>query len=568
MRKRLFWLLVLSAALGCSGAAKSPATKTSKTAGGKQGGPKTPAAVGGYARLMPAETVLYYRLKNAKKVVAQLIQPKHVKDAAKVRQQFNSLLFELTRTLGNNPAFGVSLGSLTSMVFDIEAVYVGMTLPEGGSAVPGFVAVIVTKNPKSLNGAERDIAKAATTKLTGRTKLLIKKPEGGPAFAVARLDATTLVLGTESAVTSGLKRKQGEAGNSLADSAAYRQAMSDWRDDGELFVYADLKQARSGLNGAVPFSSISHAATSLRIDGGLSIRAYAADGSQFPEFLARTPSERKFLSRIPADAAFILGAGTQGGKETRKNFVEWVMEELGQEPAVGTALLPERWRKLAATYAKDPDSIENGAFAVIGDIWAAALPVRSESAFFIAEDANGRWGTAFLFDIEDKQQITRLRKAVFETKRLASLPWKTTKHEGLTIRYLDFVEISKAAGKPIDDALAKQAQLQVGYAEGKELFFVGTLEAIKFAHKPTGKTLNEELAYDNLDAKNAILLSLQPGRVLHRTFGVPQVDRVLKAFASQIPEDSNYAVTLNFTPKQLTLKTNIPFVSLFIWLAM
>ncbi|MFQ5732822.1 MAG: hypothetical protein ACE5KM_12820, partial [Planctomycetaceae bacterium] len=168
----------------------------------------------------------------------------------------------------------------------------------------------------------------------------------------------------------------------------------------------------------------------------------------------------------------------------------------------------------------------------------------------------------------DKEQVRRLTRQVFETGDRAKLPWKETVHEGLKIRYVDFAEVASNAGTPVPEDVAKQAQLQVGYAEGDELFFVGTLEAIKFAHKPTGKTLDKELAYDNVDAKNAILLSLRPGRVLHRTFGVPQVDRLLKAFASQIPKDSNYAVTLNFAPRQLTLKTNIPFVSLFVWLAM
>jgi hypothetical protein len=53
---------------------------------------------------------------------------------------------------------------------------------------------------------------------------------------------------------------------------------------------------------------------------------------------------------------------------------------------------------------------------------------------------------------------------------------------------------------------------------------------------------------------------------LHRTFGVPQVDSVLRRLAAQIPKESNYAVTLNFEPAQLTFRTNIPFVSLIAWL--
>ena len=62
------------------------------------------------------------------------------------------------------------------------------------------------------------------------------------------------------------------------------------------------------------------------------------------------------------------------------------------------------------------------------------------------------------------------------------------------------------------------------------------------------------------------MLSLRPGRILHRTFGVPQVDNVVKRLASQIPKDSNYAVTLNFEPTRLTFRTNIPFISLITWL--
>lgn len=570
MARRLLPILLLLFA-GCSASAtKTGPGKTAKSGAKGKGGKRPVVAQDEIARLMPADTVLYYRVRNVKKVVERLIQPKHVKDAAKVQMQVNRLIAEVMLSLSEKQTLGLTGNSLMSLFFDIETVHFGMTLPdfESGSLVPEFVAVIRTKAPASLSGVMRDLAKTAKPKTNGDRKLLLRKPPGAPPMAAARLNATTLMVGTERAVESGVQRKQNGGGKSLADSPGYRQAIADWGNDGELFVFADLNRVRAGVQRRIPFASISHAALSLRIDGGLAVRAYAARGKRFPAFLVRTPSERRFLSRIPADAAFILGTGAEPGKTPRKNFVEWVTEELGREQMPGVALLPERWRTLAEAYAADPKRVENEAFVVIRDIWEAALPIRSESAFFIAPDAHGRWGTAFLFDIADRKQVAQLKTAIFESPERARLPWKTTDYQGLTIRYVDFAEIAKRDGRTIPPDLAKQAQLQVGYAEGKELFFVGTLEAIKFAHKPTGKTLDKELAYDNLDAKNAILLSLQPGRVLHRTFGVPQVDRLLKAFASQIPEESNYAVTLNFAPKELTLRTNIPFVSLFVWLAM
>ncbi|MFQ5735109.1 MAG: hypothetical protein ACE5KM_24510, partial [Planctomycetaceae bacterium] len=398
MVKRCSLILLLTVFAGCSNAdTKTPirrkSAKTGPSGKSNPGGNSSFAksvVPQGFARLIPADAVLYYRIRDVKKVVAQLIQPQHVKDAAKIKAQVNRLVAELMlkQDLGLQP------GSLFA-IFDIDAVHFGMTMPpsDGDSTAMEFVAVIHTEKPGAFDGVIRDVGRASHRKSVRKREVLPWRVPNVLPMAVVKLDDTTIIVGSERLVKAAIARDAKHDGQSLADTPAFQQAWRDWKDDGELFAFADLARLRQGAKRRIPFETVSHLAASLRIDGGVSMRAYAANGKRFPEFHVRTPRERRFLSRIPAEAVFILGTGTGGGSQ-RRNFIRWVMRELGDEEQALLSLLPERWRKLAADDQATPDRLENEAFVIIKDLWKAALPIKSESAFFIAPDKSGRWGTA------------------------------------------------------------------------------------------------------------------------------------------------------------------------------
>jgi hypothetical protein len=595
---------LFSALCGCgrnSGAETGKTVEPAEKANGPgDSGASSPAAAGLALKLLPKNALGYIRITDLARVRNEFIRPTHVKDAERIRRQVNRLLQQAVLSFGRQgSSLGVKGETLLQLFFELDGVQLGAWYAEpakansnllhvdeaasfvksgenrqpltkrkeAGSFLYGNAELIAVLEFSRRSGLD-SLLKELQPKLTGKTVAgvavhLLAQP-GRPTIALCRPAPKTIVVGTARSVESALRRSR-TGGESLADSPRFQQASRDWGTGGELFAYLDLQSARTTIP-ELPFATVTHVAASLRLDGGLSLRAYADESKPFPKFLVRTSREKKFLSRIPADAVFLISAVTDGSRQTRTNFFEWAMQELGRDDKPARSLLPQSWRRFAEAYTTDPTKVEGQAFAFIEDLWRAVLPVKSESAFFIAPDKTGRYGAAFLFDISDREQMRQLAERLFEMGNRAKLPWKETTDKGLTIRYVDFAEIAKAAGRSIPPEVAKRFELQVGYAQGRDLFLVGTLNAIKFAHQPAGKTIDGELTYDNVDANNAIMLSLRPGRILHRTFGVPQVDSVLQRLAAQIPKDSNYAVTLNFEPTQLTFRTNIPFVSLIAWL--
>jgi hypothetical protein len=528
-------------------------------------------------QLLPADALGYIRIAHVARVRNEFIRPTHVKDAAKIQRQVNGLIQQFVLSFGQKGgSLGIKGETLLQLFFELETIHLGAWTTDRASspADANLIAVLEFATRSGVDALLKDVKPKLSTRNIAGADVQLLPVSGTTKTALYRPDPKTLVLGTEQSVEAALRRCRTDGQKSLADSPRFQQVRRDWSTGGELFAYLNLQAARTAMP-KLPFPTVAHLGASLRLDGGLAMRAYADETKPFPKFLVRTPREKKFLSRIPADAVFLVSAVT-GGAQARTNFFEWVTQELGRNDNAAKSLLPQSWRQFAenvvfrsAKERRRPDrkeTIEAQAFAFIEDLWLAVLPVKSESAFFIAPYKAGRFGAAFLFDVDDREEMRKLAERLFEMGNRAKLPWKETVHDGLTIRYVDFAEVAKAAGRTIPPEIAKRFDLQVGYAEGKELFFVGTFEAIKFAHKPAGKTIDRELTYDNVDSQNAIMLSLRPGRVLHRTFGVPQVDSVLKRLAAQIPEDSNYAVTLNFKPTQLTFRTNIPFVSLVAWL--
>ncbi len=549
---------------------KSPDSSATKTGSGPAKSTKQPFEPLAL-KLLPHDALGYIRITDMARVRNEFIRPTHVKDAARIRWQVKHLIEQAFLSFGRKgSSLGVKGETLLQLLFELEAVHVGTWNAEPADGKTGLldgnaIAVLEFSSPAGLDALFKQLKPKLKDKAVSGVEVQLLTVAGGPTTALYRPKPKTVVLGTDRSLEAALRRSRTKGSKSLADSLRFQQAYRDWGTGGELFAYVNLQAARMAVPG-LRFNTVTHLGASLRLEGGFSLRAYADKSKPFPKFLVRTSREKRFLSRIPADAVFLMSAVTDGSRQTRTNFVEWVMQELGRDDKSAKSLLPQSWRRFAESYTADPKKIEGQAITFVEDLWLAVLPVKSESAFFIAPNKAGRFGAAFLFDIEDHEQVKRLAGQLFEMGNRAKLPWKETTHAGLTFRYVDFAEVAKAAGRAIPPEIAKRFDLRVGYAIGRQLFYVGTLDAIEFAHRPAGKTIDRQLRYDNVDAKNAIMLSLRPGRILHRTFGVPQVDSVLKRLAAQIPKDTNYAVTLNFEPTQLTFKTNIPFVSLIAWL--
>lgn len=530
-----------------------------------------------YAHLLPEDAVGYVRISNVKRIINGFVDPKHLIDADAIRMRAYGVLMEKLQTLiGPGNALGISGRTLFSFIGDLKSIHIGIVPADDGQGPPETVVVVQMHGRAGLELVHRDLKPKLATRKFGEDEIHVIQMPGKSRRAFAYLNPTTAVFANLPVLEATLKRKAESDGPTLAKRKEFRRTAKELANEREIFAYLSADAVRpatppspplgKGGNTGRPFAMVSHLGSSIGLDGGLTLRAYAKEGKQFPKFLVRTPREKKFLSRIPAQAAFLISQGVNDGKETRRNFVEWLLTELGQKEK-GKTIVAEQWRKLAKAYADDPKRIENEVFSIVEDIWVGIGAVKSESALFVAPDSAGRWGAAFLFDVKDQQRVRAMTKKVFAAGKRAKLPWKQTSHEGLKIHYIDFAQAAKAAGSPVPPEVAKNAQLQIGYASGKDVFYAGTVEAIKFAHKPTGKTLAEVIDFSNVDQKNAIMISILPGRVLHRTFGVPQVDDVLTRLAAQIPKNSNYTVTLNFEPNELTFRTNIPLISLGAWAA-
>lgn len=562
-RRAYLWLPVLAliSYSGCQDASKS------SSAGKAEKSAKEVDAPEFYGHLLPRESVGYVRITNVKKVIAGFVDPKHLRHAEAIRTRaFNVLMRKMQELVGPKNPLGISTGAMLEFVGNLKSIHIGFLPNKAAGEAPRLVFFIDTIGRAGLEKVHADLKPKPVTKSIGKDTLHVIDVAEGSNRGFAYLSPTSVIFADVDLLEATLKRKQESNKSTLADDSGFKQATKDLADTREVFGFLKADAVRPTELSNPPFAMVSHVACSLGIDGGLTLRAYAKNGASFPKFLVRTPREKKFLSRIPADAAFLLSRGVAGEAGTQRNFVEWLLAELGQKEQ-GKSVVAEQWRKLAKAYSDDPERVENEVFSIVEEIWLAAGPMKSESAMFVAPDAKGRWGAGFLFDVADEKRVQALTKKVFAAGKRAKLPWKQLDHHGLTIHYIDFTDVAKSKGSPVPPEVLKHAQLRVGYAAGKEIFYAGTLEAIKFAHKPTGKTLDKVIDFANVDEKNAIMISLLPGRILHRTFGVPKVDNVLTRLAAQIPKNSNYTLTLNFAPQELTFRTNIPFISLGAWAA-
>jgi hypothetical protein len=196
---------------------------------------------------------------------------------------------------------------------------------------------------------------------------------------------------------------------------------------------------------------------------------------------------------------------------------------------------------------------------VAEDLWLAAIPVKSEMAVTVAPDPAGRWGALMVFDIEDRTQAEKLAQEIFVAGKAQNLPWKQTEHAGLVIHYLDLPEILKEKGtENLPKELVENVQLQVGYAMSDEFFFAGSVELIKFAHRPSGRTLGDALSLKGVDARNTLLYNVQPVPALHSVAKIPMLAESVQPVLRQLPREASYTITLTVEKDRAALRSNGP----------
>jgi hypothetical protein len=407
---------------------------------------------------------------------------------------------------------------------------------------------------------------------------------GMPPFeSVVALDERTLALGPNAA----LQQVIGGPSKSLTDTAAFQEAHGDLGERGDLFVFlnvtaikdlarrtieagsapAEVKAQRQAEIANMPFRQVGCVAARVNVDGTLAVAAYTEAGQQFPDFLVRTPRAKKLPARIPAEAALTFIGSYDGGKKTRQGFVSWLQEETKR----GGGDIGGMPRAVAGAHAQNLERLESdGVVKVKGvaeDLWLAAIPVKTEMAVTLAPDAKGRWGVLFAFDVEDRAQADKLVEQIFVAGKGAGLPWKQTEHAGLTIHYLDLAEIieQQAGASALPKPVADLTQLQIGYALGDELFLAGSVELIKFAHRPQGRTLANVLSVQGIDAQGAVLYNFQPGQLLHALAKVEELSGPLQPFVRQIPRTASYSISLSVEKERAMVRSNVPLAALTTW---
>ena len=68
-----------------------------------------------------------------------------------------------------------------------------------------------------------------------------------------------------------------------------------------------------------------------------------------------------------------------------------------------------------------------------------------------------------------------------------------------------------------------------------ELLLAGTVDTIKFALNPSGKTLADVISYRPIDAENALLYTFQPGKFLHQPSCTKALGKIGPLLARQVP---------------------------------
>lgn len=539
------------------------------------------------ASRLPVGTIAYVRLEGANNLEERLtaVLPSYLNDAAPVRAKLDAWYADAIRAAGRNNPLGLKEPTVKRLAAGTRSVHVGVLPPPADTKLkPEPLPVVFLR----LDSANTLKAVLEDMKATRKPKD-VKGAHGyaldgmGPLEAAIPVDDTTLALGPDALLAQVLA---GPGAESLAGSKPFQKAYSELASRGDLFAFlsvtaikeevlrdidrgqmpAEVKEKRRKDIANLPFREVGTVAAAVAVDGVLSVVVYTNAGQEFPEFLVRTPTVKKLPGRIPADAVFTHICGYDGGKKTRKGFVDWLKDETqrGGLDALGIE------RSVAGALTQSLERLESDVVikvrGIAEDLWLAAIPVRSEAAMAAAPDARGRWGFLMAFDIEDRTQAEKLANEIFVAGKGADLPWKKTEHAGLTIQYLDLEEILKdKAGAKIPQEVLDSVQMQIGYAMSDELFLAGSVELIKFAHRPTGRTLANTISTKGVDEKNVLLYNFQPGPLLHTLAKIEPLSATVQPLTKRLPREANYTITLTVEKDRAALRSNIPLSVLAAW---
>jgi hypothetical protein len=352
-----------------------------------------------FADVLPAETIACVRLRGGVETLKdRLILPAYLKNAENIRKQRDSAYAALLENAGELNPFVLSTPSCKKYISSLKSVHLAVLPPTGpdeesvwfvemanGKVVQDFIKEMGDKlKEKRLEGgkvyelntpapkgrAERGLPFKRLVDEIDKGTLPPEKKQASPTFAV--LEDGVLAYGPEAAIQRVLKTKADGKAASLGRSKPYQTAERDWAAAGELFFFVGLDGVRAAtLSGprdgkeskAIPFAEFGFVAGSAGTDGSLNVRVYAADGKKLPEFMVRKPAAKRFLSRVPGDAALVAAWSYDGSKNARKSLSGWLKEEVKKGDAGGLFSDP-----VSKLIAHNLDQLEEEVVVMVNDL--------------------------------------------------------------------------------------------------------------------------------------------------------------------------------------------------------
>ncbi|GAB4135926.1 MAG: hypothetical protein Tsb009_02700 [Planctomycetaceae bacterium] len=519
------------------------------------------------AKLFPDDTVAYFLLRDVQKAKREFIQPRYVKDAVAAKKAWTAIINETFKAI-RQPGNSYNVSGLTILRFlsEIQSLHVGLfEMPQAGR-IPQGIAIVTLSSETGFKTLKTQLGKRLVPKTVGGKQLQIVK--GALRIGFHEWSQKTIILGTEESLSKFVDWNENPQRKSLADEKLFLEARQYVGATGELFAYLDYRRfVEEEL--AKPHLQFSSLAGSLSVDGGFTFHVRTSPAHPLPPFLLRKPRKKSLLKRIPAKTALLISTSYDSPYSQRKEFATWLTAQLSGESNSAFQLIPTGWKDLAQTFAHSKNRSLNEVVQLLNDLWFGIPPVKSEVALFAAPLSGGRWGAAVICDITKSEDAAPIIRRLREIAQHSRLTWQTETIRDVKIQYVDLQQvIRKFSSQDNDGPLKTLIQPKIGYAVHKGLLLIGSIDLLKYCVQPSGKTIEDQLAYDHLDKKNGVLFLIRPGNILNRKFGFAPVDDILKKLAAQIPVDSNYAVTLNSEARGITVRSNIPFTSLAGWLVL
>lgn len=542
-----------------------------------------------FANLLPKDTLLYVRMKGIDTLKDNWVHREHLQDVKVVQEKIDEWYKESLEKASQNTELKEQ--TLKDFVQAFKTFHLAVCVQEKEKhRRPNWIVFLEMANREIIDKLLKELGdQAKEKKILDQTVYDVR----GSSF-ISVIDKNIMILSeTEELLQTVLEIKSKSGSETLANSRQFQKAHDDMGRAGDLFLFfnlanfiteesrdAELSEKRTLPDWYSPemkaeakkhqekqramreeikkfFSNLDFVAGAADPKGSLTLRLYTVEGKTLPEFLVRKSRSKELFKHIPASAPLVYDVSYDGGKKTRQSFKDWFEKEVPKE------LVPREVQQAMGQL----DQLENEVVVIAQDFWAAVLPVDKEMAMYIAPSDKG-WEFAVFFDYEDKAQVETLAKKLFEEGKRHQLPWEETTYEGLTIHYLDISKILPATEVAASKELAKYVQLQMGYAISDRFFMIGSVEALKFIHKPKGDTLYKGIALKGVDKKNAVQLVLQPGYLCKALSKIDPLKQHMDRVIRQIPENASYSVTLTLEEKQATVRTNIPFTSLIAWIAL